>query len=647
MKMKSVSSPSLVWPIVFLIAGILLATYVLPGFSAMIYFGLPLLTLLTTLHFFPNSYIVLPFTSLWLFLILGWAITSLQQRSYTLYSQKLDQTGYVSGVVEEISRFQSMDRIRVRIQDERWWSPSHYVIINLRDKIHSLSKGHILYIPQSPEPIPPARYPFEFNGQNYWWLHHTSHQIWVHHASDIRTLQENQTGWLYRAREKAMARIDTQYPDPNHAGILKALVIGDKRGLTDSVKKHFKESGLMHVLAVSGLHVGIVFGLLYILLYPLLLLGIRKKILLVIILTASWWYAFLTGLNIPVIRAVILSTLFLVAGQLRRQVSSWNIYGWAVLIVLVLDPRALFSVSMQLSYGAVAAILWFYKPINNWLTRYTGSNYFTSLTAVSIAAQIGVFPFLMWHFHEVSLVSTISGLLVIPLLFPIILLTTVSIVIPQTWESLTNILSYGSQVLVDLILDISNTLAQWSYSSLIMVWQPVTILILTSAIIVGGIYLNRPEKSIQFKWMRTLSCSLVCLSLLSESGNIRDRRQDPYVLRLDYHSNEILEFYFHGWGYTNFPAEAPLFLKKIRAQHYVRDIQILQKDQEWAMLYTQWTDQVRKSENGRQVSCRVADYRTDEHYRLVIQNTFSIDEPLKNTPKNFHFYSLLKNTINE
>src|SRR5690606_21148624 len=119
--------------------------------------------------------------------------------------------------------------------------------------------------------------------------------------------------WVDQIREKALNRIALLYPDPTQSGILKALLLGQKDGVTKEVKADFKTSGLLHILAVSGLHVGIVSGLLFFLLFPVKFIFPQPWLHYFIVIVALWAYAILTGMNIPVVRAVILMTFYLTA----------------------------------------------------------------------------------------------------------------------------------------------------------------------------------------------------------------------------------------------------------------------------------------------------------------------------------------------
>jgi len=558
--------------------------------------------------------------SLILFLSLGWGISTIQQNSFDRYARQLDTAQFATGEIVEVKQFSRMTRLRVRLPLERWWCPPHYFLVIILESEPPIREGHTIHINKRLSPIPPAEYPFGFDGQAYWNLHHTSHQVFLYNTSDIEILNTQPYSAIQRMREQTLARMDTLYPNPDQAGILKALVTGDRRGLTDDVKNHFKNAGLLHILAVSGLHVGIVFGLLYLLLFPLLVLHVPRGVIFGIMVIALWVYAGWTGLNIPVIRAVILLTFYLTAARLRRQSNPWNIYFWAVFIVLLLHPESLFTVSMQLSYGAVAAILLFFKPIHRYIIRFFGQNYFTSLIAVSIAAQLGVIPFLIWHFQEVSMVSTLSGFVVIPLLFPVILFSTASVVIPSSIDWFRDILSSIAQVLVQIIVDLSDIMAHWSFSTVLIVWHPITITLIILAIVLGGISLGIQHKG-GYRLMGTVATCLICLSVLTEIGNIYHKRSRPQAIVLEYRNEKITELYYKGWCYTNFNDPPPAFLERLRQKHYTKGLIAIEDQQSWNELVSNLTPGSKKNKVISPFSIQVANYITGNNFEIIINES--------------------------
>lgn len=641
---------SLTWPILFFIAGICSSTYDILNHSDATTIAALILLGIGGVYWYRHRHQVRTFlihlASVLLFLILGWSITTFQQKSFEHYVQWLDRAPQVTGVVSDVTHFANMDRVRVRLPIRHWWSSRHYFLINVLNKEVEIHKGQTIRVNQRLSRIPKDQIPYQFRAREYWALHHTSHEVFLHDSTKIETLETKPPGAIARLREKAMVRLDTLYPIPAQAGILKALLAGQKDGLTTEVKSNFKNAGLLHILAVSGLHVGIVFGLLYLLLYPLHVMRIHQGFHYGIIICALWMYAAWTGLNVPVVRAVILMTFYLTAARLRRQINSWNIYLWAVFIVLVLHPRTLFSVSFQLSFGAVAAILLFFKPIQRWLTPTLGQNYFTSLIAVSIAAQLGVLPFLLWHFQEISIVSTISGLLVIPLLFPLILFSSASLLIPPSWTWVTETLNSVSKIIVGLMLDISDMTAGWTFSSVTVVWHPATLILLGIAIILGGLYLEL-RYLYHPTWVLNATLGLIALSAVSEIGNIYHKRTTPYAVIMEHRREHITELYYKGYCYSSTKIAAPPFLQKLRKKYHTKKVIPINGDRQWENLIATITMMKNRSGQSGNISIQVANYISGEFYGAHLDVLMAEPEPPTDRLRISPVMSTLKNRENE
>ena len=205
-----------------------------------------------------------------------------------------------------------------------------------------------------------------------------------------------------------------------------ALTLGYKEDLDPVLKRHFQASGAAHVLAVSGLHTGIIYGLLL----GLLTLGGRYKplhdnrlarcALSCIIIAAMWGYAWLTGMTPSVVRAVVMVTIFEVGRMFYRQAFSLNTIAAAAVLILLVRPTDLWSVSFQLSFAATAAIVVMVKGFTPTLRMREGFwkrvlTYFIGIVVVSIAAQLGTLPITMFNFKQVSTYFLLANLLVLPI----------------------------------------------------------------------------------------------------------------------------------------------------------------------------------------------------------------------------------------
>lgn len=197
--------------------------------------------------------------------------------------------------------------------------------------------------------------------------------------------------------------------------VLSALTLGYKRGLDPETKRVFSAAGAMHVLAVSGLHVGIVFMILS---FFLSFLKKRKRgeiAYLLVMITSLWCFAFLTGLSPSVSRAAAMFTIVVIASVFKKSSNIYQSLVASAFVLLLLNPNNLFEVGFQLSYAAVFGIVFLQPRLNKIFTfRFRVSRYFWALLTTSVAAQIATFPLSAFYFNQFPTFFWVSNLVVIP-----------------------------------------------------------------------------------------------------------------------------------------------------------------------------------------------------------------------------------------
>ena len=229
-----------------------------------------------------------------------------------------------------------------------------------------------------------------------------------------------------------------------------ALTLGYKEDLDRDVKRHFQASGAAHVLAVSGLHTGIIYALLL----GLLTLGGRFKphyknwlgrcAISTLIIAAMWGYAWLTGMTPSVVRAVLMVTAVEVGRMLYRNSLSINTIAAAAVVILLVRPTDLWSVSFQLSFAATAAIVLtateteLYTHRKGWKITFLGwlANWIIGIIVVSVAAQLGTLPITMYYFGQISNYFLLTNIIVLPLAGLLVPCGLVSIALGGSWLGL-------------------------------------------------------------------------------------------------------------------------------------------------------------------------------------------------------------------
>lgn len=215
--------------------------------------------------------------------------------------------------------------------------------------------------------------------------------------------------YLSRLRNKLIPKADRIFEDTLSSALIKALCIGYKEPLSSSTRELFAETGTMHLLAVSGLHTGAVWLLLT---YLFRIAGLKGKKSHLFLLPVLWAYACITGLSPSVVRAAYILTFISLSHVLGRDYNAPNAIAASALFALIVNPHALYSVGMQMSYAAYSGII----GITPLLKKFISS--FPRLSVpicVTLSAQLATFPLSAYYFHSISLNSFLVNLIAIPL----------------------------------------------------------------------------------------------------------------------------------------------------------------------------------------------------------------------------------------
>lgn len=219
--------------------------------------------------------------------------------------------------------------------------------------------------------------------------------------------------FFQKIREVLLKKIDRFIEEPVYNATVKALCLGYKNDLESTTQELFRQTGTVHLLAVSGLHTGAVY-LLIVALFKLCRCTRRKMRLLII--PILWSYACITGLSPSVVRAAQILTFIIIGDAYAKDYSSVNFIAASALLTLIVDPHALYSLSMQMSYAAYTGIIIYIPVLNPFAKKLPRgiSNLYT-LCCLSAAAQLTTLPLCAFYFHSFSINSILVNILAVPL----------------------------------------------------------------------------------------------------------------------------------------------------------------------------------------------------------------------------------------
>ncbi|MCK4359914.1 MAG: DNA internalization-related competence protein ComEC/Rec2 [Candidatus Cloacimonetes bacterium] len=330
---------------------------------------------------------------------------------------------------------------------------------------------------------------------------------------------ENQTKNLYSIlvigpRKWIRNRIDNLFSQ-KYAGFIKAILLGEKDALDKNIKEDFANSGLSHILAVSGLHTGVI----ALILLTILQVIIRKRNLARILTTLTLFYYVLLSHSAPSVqRAVIMISLLLISKILQRKPESVNILFAAGFIILLINPRQIFSVGFQFSFLSVFAILVIYpifsKVIYGLYEKYKPAYWLLNLMMISFVVQLVLAPLTVYYFHKIAFGGIIANVIAIPIISLILPLSILAIFFPLA--SINVYYIAANRLLLNLLFSISNFV---SYKRILLfdflnveIWQVIFVFVIFVLLIL--IWKEKERVSRKIVYILTSTFLIFCLIFL-------------------------------------------------------------------------------------------------------------------------------------
>lgn len=344
--------------------------------------------------------------------------------------------------------------------------------------IQSISLNTLIAIQGQLEAISPPLNPNQFSYKNYMARQDIFRSAYIDSLSwkIIPDPSEQLASFSFKSvQQKLLGIYTTSGLSGKELALLSALTLGYKDLIDPEMKTSFSSSGTIHVLAVSGLHVGIIFLILKTLFSFLNSWRRGPVIRYLFILTSMWFYALLTGFTPSVIRATLMFSFLLTGQLLKRDASSINIIAASAFFILLFDPYTLKEVGFQFSYLAVLGIIYFHPKIyhlvkiRNWVL-----DKIWSLTVVSLSAQIIIAPLSIHYFNQFPLLFLVANLIVIP--------------------GITILLYLGASMLVLSFIPLATTFVSWLVSLVSgVIFFTIDVIDALPFSMLDGIYLSMPK----------------------------------------------------------------------------------------------------------------------------------------------------------
>jgi ComEC/Rec2-related protein len=331
------------------------------------------------------------------------------------------------------------------------------------------------------EAIPPPRNPGEFDMRAYLARHDVRRMLFVRYPEEGVLIRHGGGNPILRPAQKSRAWMQNALcrgleNAPEVQGFLSGIVLGIRHETPEDIEEPFQQTGTIHIFAVAGLHVGIVAALLWLL---ATVAHLSRRWAAAFIIPSLFFYAAITGLHVPSVRAAVMASILVGGLFFERKVFVLNSLAAAAFFLLCWNTNELFSTGFQLSFAVVGAIIWFADRLSEFLQQWTapdpflprsllrgprrwvhtGFKWLCDGAGVSLAAWIGSLPLVLWYFYIVTPISLVANLIVVPIAFFILAIALLSLLSTPLLPGLALIFNNANWLLAQIVIGIVQFLA--------------------------------------------------------------------------------------------------------------------------------------------------------------------------------------------
>ncbi len=333
------------------------------------------------------------------------------------------------------------------------------ILLNIKrtDVAFALPIGSLLWVKGSLRENSKPKNPDQFDYGRYLENQQIYVQLYASY-SEIKTAATPKKTLSYyadRLRHKMIQNLEKNHFGQKELPVLSALILGQQQDISAETLREYQYAGAIHILSVSGLHIGLVLLFVTFLLKPIPNTRKAAFIKLILVLLSLWGFGILAGLAPSVVRSATMFSFVAIGLYLRRSVNIYHTLVVSVLLILLVRPSFLFDVGFQLSYAALFFIVWLQPFLAGlWQPKNKIMKYFWDILTVSFAAQIGTFPLSIYYFHQFPGLFFLTNLAVLPLLGIIMALGVLVLFLAAfdvVWMPLLKVLEWGIWFLNQII----------------------------------------------------------------------------------------------------------------------------------------------------------------------------------------------------
>ena len=478
--------------------------------------------------------------------------------------------------VEKSNSYKAIARVCYSIADHKRVKTSGRVLLYFSKDtaVQKLDYGSLLLIRQKVNTIKSSGNPGAFDFNRYCLFQGITHQVYLPDGTyevlpgkqqkSFRLLLNISADWL-------LTLLRRYIPGTQEKGIAEALLIGYKQDLDPEIVQSYSNTGVVHIIAISGLHLGLIYWLLLMLLKPLNKSARTRWLYVLLVITGLWLFSFLAGAQPSVLRSALMFSCLVLGNSLRRRSPAINSLAVSAFILLCYNPWWLWDAGFQLSYAAVLSILLFNRPVYNWF--YCKNKLLDAawkLNAVTISAQILTLPVSLYLFHQFPVSFLFSNFIAVPL-SSALLLGEIGLCVLAVYPPLATLAGQSISAGIRLMNNWIARVEQLPFS----VWEGIQLsatqaIWLTGLLLAAGYWLMERSKKAFF-----LSLSFILLFSIERFVSFRGAENQQQLIV--YHVPRMKAIDFICGRHYSFSGDSQLLANKQARNFHLKPTRILRR----------------------------------------------------------------------
>lgn len=409
---------------------------------------------------------------------------------------------------------------KIQMADGTWRRATGRLLIHINytdSCCLDLGYGDEIILQKNAQMVPPPFNPHEFNYKAYLQDRNIWHQSYLGIHQVIKTGANRGNVCLRFAlacRREMLNKMERYIAHPDARAILSALVLGYRANLDKELVKAFSSTGTIHVLAVSGMHVGIVFACFS---FGLRWMKRKKKLKLVrlsLLLLFVWSYVLLTGFSASVLRAAFMISFVIIGQTFGRQRNVYNNIAASAFFLLLYNPKYIAEIGFQLSYLAVLGIIWLMPPLMSLFTyTHRALKWLYNYISLSCTAQLATFPLVLYYFHLFPVYFLPANMLIVVPVSMIIYAGFLLLLLPASEVSV--VLGIALEKFILTVNKLLTAIESWPKAAIGDIWITPSQYLLTYLFVILLVL------SFQYGYKKILYAAIICLLLLGSIFNFK------------------------------------------------------------------------------------------------------------------------------